>query len=234
MKEENSVRAELVYRDPDAALEWLEKAFGFETRIIVKDPDGRTVFSESGYGEHTVGIVSAAIVGTASPADVGGLNTQIVQVRSSADVEACGARARAERQKRTSSATRPSPAIRRPCLTFDGRLLARRTAAAGLTVRFPGKERPEDRFKCLIRPRISRQGSTDQRNWRNFRKRSSRARRWRSRAAALISPRPTCSDTFDPTAHQASTMRMVDDKTFGHRRLAFRQVFSAPFHLHLA
>jgi uncharacterized glyoxalase superfamily protein PhnB len=90
-----TVRAELVYEDPDAALRWLEDAFGFETRIIVRNPDGRIVFSESGWGEQVVAIVPAAHDGTASPRAVGGLNTQVIQVRSPGDVEAHCARARA-------------------------------------------------------------------------------------------------------------------------------------------
>lgn len=95
MASEITVRAELVYEDPDAALPWLEKAFGFETRMIVRNPDGRIVFSESGWGEQAVAIVPATLDGTASPRAVSGLNTQVIQVRWPGDVEAHCARARA-------------------------------------------------------------------------------------------------------------------------------------------
>ncbi len=30
----------LTYRDPARALEWLEKAFGFETTMVITDDDG--------------------------------------------------------------------------------------------------------------------------------------------------------------------------------------------------
>lgn len=41
----------LCYKDPRAALEWLEKAFGFETTMVVENPDGSIGHSELRVGE---------------------------------------------------------------------------------------------------------------------------------------------------------------------------------------
>ncbi|TJW44391.1 MAG: glyoxalase, partial [Mesorhizobium sp.] len=36
----------IFYKDPRAALAWLEAAFGFEPSMVVSDADGRLVHSE--------------------------------------------------------------------------------------------------------------------------------------------------------------------------------------------
>ncbi len=95
MQENIMVRAELIYNDPDAALPWLEMAFGFETRMVVRDPSGQIAFSETGFGDHTVAVLRAALKGTASPSAVGGYNTQVIQFRLVSSLEAHCARARA-------------------------------------------------------------------------------------------------------------------------------------------
>lgn len=69
------------YRDPRAALKWLETAFGFETAIVVDNPDGSV-----GHSEMRVGRDGVVMVGREwdefhrSPASVGGVNTQSVHV----------------------------------------------------------------------------------------------------------------------------------------------------------
>ena len=35
-----SLSSALIYRDPKAALKWLEQAFGFETFMVITDADG--------------------------------------------------------------------------------------------------------------------------------------------------------------------------------------------------
>jgi uncharacterized glyoxalase superfamily protein PhnB len=90
-----SVLAELSYEDPRAALAWLTEAFGCETRMIVADADGRLIFAETGWSECTVGVVPEQAGRLHSPKVTGGVNTQTVQIRFYADIEAHFARAKA-------------------------------------------------------------------------------------------------------------------------------------------
>jgi uncharacterized glyoxalase superfamily protein PhnB len=90
-----TVLAELYYQDPGAALEWLAAAFGFETRMVVTDAEGRIVFAESGWGRHTVAVIPEMGALGQSPRAVGGVNTQAVQMRGTTDIDAHCARARA-------------------------------------------------------------------------------------------------------------------------------------------
>ena len=87
------MNAELVYEDPGAALAWLEKAFGFETRMVVRDAGQRILFAETGFGEHTVAI-GPERPPLRSPKNAGA-PTQSVQVRFFNDVDEHCARARA-------------------------------------------------------------------------------------------------------------------------------------------
>jgi len=75
------------YKDPLAALKWLERAFGFETVSLVTDADGNVAHSEMAFqgGYITVGgeWQSAELVGPArmrSPATIEGVNTQMIRV----------------------------------------------------------------------------------------------------------------------------------------------------------
>jgi uncharacterized glyoxalase superfamily protein PhnB len=83
------------YEDAAAAIEWLEKAFGFATRLRVEDGAGGIVHSELEYG---TGVVMVATVRAAeswrSPRALGGANTQSLFVFVD-DVDAHCARARA-------------------------------------------------------------------------------------------------------------------------------------------
>jgi len=82
-----TVVAELHYRDPATALTWLSEAFGFETRMIVTGPDSNIIFAETGFGDLTVVIVPEQGDDNRSPLAVGGVNTQIVRIRSDRDVD---------------------------------------------------------------------------------------------------------------------------------------------------
>ncbi len=97
MSDKNGVKilAELHYKDPVTALDWLNEAFGFETRLIVKNADGVLVFAESGWGENTVAILPEESDLTCSPASKDGINTQTVRIRSDQDVVAHCAKAKA-------------------------------------------------------------------------------------------------------------------------------------------
>jgi uncharacterized glyoxalase superfamily protein PhnB len=93
---EPTITTELHYRAPDAALAWLARAFGFQTRMIVADEHGRTVFAETGWGEVTVAVVPEQPTALKrSPQALKGANTQLVRVRGDFDLESHCLRARA-------------------------------------------------------------------------------------------------------------------------------------------
>lgn len=69
------------YRDPRAALAWLQAAFGFEPSMVVSDADGRLVHAEMRFGEGYIIVDSEWAEHIASPASVGGKNTQSVYIR---------------------------------------------------------------------------------------------------------------------------------------------------------
>lgn len=71
----------LFYRDPHAALKFLERAFGFETRIVVEAGDGGVVHSESAFEDHVVMVVGPPSHGGASPLDLDGRTTGHVHVQ---------------------------------------------------------------------------------------------------------------------------------------------------------
>ncbi|MGH7288290.1 MAG: VOC family protein [Myxococcota bacterium] len=83
----------LFYEDAGAAIEWLEKAFGFTTRLKVEDGAGGIVHSELELGDGVV-MVASAREARRSPRSLGGANTQALFVYVD-DVDAHFARARA-------------------------------------------------------------------------------------------------------------------------------------------
>lgn len=77
----------IFYKDPLAALKWLERAFGFETTSLVTDAEGNVGHSEMAFlgGAIQVGgeWESAELVGEArmrSPSSLEGVNTQFVRI----------------------------------------------------------------------------------------------------------------------------------------------------------
>ncbi|MDB5474884.1 MAG: hypothetical protein JWP49_395 [Phenylobacterium sp.] len=74
------------YKDPIAAIRWLERVFGFEVASVITDPEGRLAHSEltfRGAALNVGGEWEGAIVGPArmrSPATVEGVNTQFLRV----------------------------------------------------------------------------------------------------------------------------------------------------------
>lgn len=89
------VSTSVCYRDPIAALKWLEAAFGFEPRIVVLAPDETLVHAELGYHEGVIGVGNVWSPDHASPAELGGKNTQSVHIQLREDVDAHYARAKA-------------------------------------------------------------------------------------------------------------------------------------------
>jgi uncharacterized glyoxalase superfamily protein PhnB len=76
-----SLSVELYYDDPHAALEWLAKTFGLETRVCVTDPSGAIIHSEMELGDAVVMIGGAdRRPDHKSPRSLGGTNTQGVMI----------------------------------------------------------------------------------------------------------------------------------------------------------
>jgi uncharacterized glyoxalase superfamily protein PhnB len=85
----------LTYRDPRAALDWLEHAFGFARVMVISDPDGHLVHAEMRVGDGTLMVGTEWADHVASPASVGGRNTQTVHVHLDEGLDAHCARAQA-------------------------------------------------------------------------------------------------------------------------------------------
>ena len=87
-------RASVVYRDDRAALEWLEKAFGFETALVITDDGGSIVHAEMRYRGALVMIAREFTDAVKSPKSLDGRNTQMLHVHVDTDIDAHFARAR--------------------------------------------------------------------------------------------------------------------------------------------
>lgn len=85
----------LWYRDPHAAIDWLERAFGFERRMVVEGADGGVIHSELTLGDGYVMVVGPPTGKAVSPAAFGGRSTQSVHVQLKDGLDAHSARARA-------------------------------------------------------------------------------------------------------------------------------------------
>ena len=86
------------YKDPRAALTWLEKAFGFETTMIIEPPDGDVRMShyEMSFGGRGRIMVGAEFIDWAkSPQSLSGANTQNLHVDVPTDIDGHCERARA-------------------------------------------------------------------------------------------------------------------------------------------
>lgn len=83
------------YRDPKAALTFLEAAFGFELAMLIEDDQGALVHSEMRFGNAAIMIGHEWSEDHKSPSSLGGKNTQTVHIQIDSDVDAHCARARA-------------------------------------------------------------------------------------------------------------------------------------------
>jgi uncharacterized glyoxalase superfamily protein PhnB len=83
------------YKDPFAALDWLEKAFGFERSMVISDQEEKLVHSEMKFGDGYIMVGSEWADFIASPASVGGKNTQTIHVHLNDGIDAHCERARA-------------------------------------------------------------------------------------------------------------------------------------------
>ena len=85
----------VVYKDPVAALKWLEAAFGFEPSMVIFTPDGQMVHSQMRFGQGRIMVGYEWTDDHKSPASLGGKNTQTVSVQLERDVNAHCEHARA-------------------------------------------------------------------------------------------------------------------------------------------
>lgn len=85
----------LFYQDPRAALDWLQKAFGFELTMLLEDSDGNVAHSQLSFGDSMVMIGSEWSEDHKSPKSLGGKNTQTVSLQIDDDIDAHCARAKA-------------------------------------------------------------------------------------------------------------------------------------------
>jgi uncharacterized glyoxalase superfamily protein PhnB len=83
------------YRDPKAALKFLEAAFGFELSMLIEDADGNLAHSEMRFGDAVVMVGNEWSEDHKSPLSIGGKNTQTVHIQIATDVDAHCERARA-------------------------------------------------------------------------------------------------------------------------------------------
>ena len=84
----------LFYRDPRAALVWLEKAFGFEVTMLIETADGDVAHSQMTYGASLIMVGSEWSADHQSPASVNGRNTQTVQIQIDDNIDGHCQRAR--------------------------------------------------------------------------------------------------------------------------------------------
>jgi uncharacterized glyoxalase superfamily protein PhnB len=85
----------LFYREPMTALKWLEKAFGFETVMLITDAEGNLGHSQMSFGNGIIMVGTEWSADHKSPASIQGKNTQTVHVHLDEDVDKHCARAKA-------------------------------------------------------------------------------------------------------------------------------------------
>lgn len=83
------------YKNPFAALDWLEQAFGFERIMVITDKDGNLGHSEMRFGDGVIYVGGEWTDLVASPASVGGRSTQTVHIQLKDGIDAHCERARA-------------------------------------------------------------------------------------------------------------------------------------------
>ncbi len=93
----NTFAAAVIYRDAPAALEWLERAFGFETTMAIDPPPGQPTMGhyEMDCGGGRIMVGSEWTESARSPASVGGANTQYLHIQLDSGLDAHCERARA-------------------------------------------------------------------------------------------------------------------------------------------
>ncbi|MCI0598141.1 MAG: VOC family protein [Beijerinckiaceae bacterium] len=85
----------VIYKDPWAALDWLEEAFGFERSMVISAENGNLSHAEMRFGGGLIYVGSKWANHTASPTSAGAKNTQSVHILLKDGLDAHCARARA-------------------------------------------------------------------------------------------------------------------------------------------
>ena len=109
MAERPAIVSAVFYKDPIAAMKWLERAFGFETTILLTDADGKVGHAEMAFRGCPVtigGEFGGALLGGVqmkSPLNLGGSGSQFLRVELTGGIDehceqarAAGARIAAE------------------------------------------------------------------------------------------------------------------------------------------
>jgi uncharacterized glyoxalase superfamily protein PhnB len=86
----------VVYKDPKAALDWLERAFGFEVAMVITDAEGNLAHSEMKLGNGLLMVGNEWNESTKAPGRLGGANTQTVHVHLDSGIDEHCERARRE------------------------------------------------------------------------------------------------------------------------------------------
>ena len=89
-----TVVSAVIYQDPWAALDWLERAFGFERSMVITDKDGKLGHSEMRFAGGLIYVGSEWADHVASPKSLGGKNTQTIHVHLRDGIDAHCERAR--------------------------------------------------------------------------------------------------------------------------------------------
>lgn len=84
----------IFYRDARSALDFLERAFGFETRMVVDDGQGGVIHSESEFQGCVVMVCGPPPAKYASPLDLDGRRTGAIHVQVKSGLDALCERAR--------------------------------------------------------------------------------------------------------------------------------------------
>ena len=95
MADRTALSSALCYRDPKAALTFLEAAFGFELVMLIEDDQGNLAHSEMAFGDALIMIGNEWSADHKSPASIDGKNTQTVHIHIETDCDAHCERARA-------------------------------------------------------------------------------------------------------------------------------------------
>jgi uncharacterized glyoxalase superfamily protein PhnB len=87
----------LWYDKPRAAIDWLQKAFGFEAVMVVAGDEESVIHSELTFGNGAIYVVGPSSMGHGgtTPSQAGGRNTQSVHLNLADGLDAHCARARA-------------------------------------------------------------------------------------------------------------------------------------------
>ena len=95
MSETQTFVPSVYYRDPVGALDWLERAFGFERSLLVTGDDPRTMHAEMTFGNGHITVGGEWMDEIRSPASTGATCSQTISVDVADDIDAHCEHARA-------------------------------------------------------------------------------------------------------------------------------------------